>query len=189
MRPLLGSCATGLSPDELAWGKALAPVGRRRYWQSRAALRQVLAAALDCSPQAVPLRSPPGQPPWLEGGWVSLSHSADGLLIGYAPQPIGVDLERGDRRFDAAGIMQRFFPAQEVAQLQGLAAEDLRRAVLTSWVAKEAAIKWRQRSLAEELGAWWYDHRCGRLQQLLEGLELTPVIGYCAGWRWGVVVG
>lgn len=178
-----------LSAQELVWGEALAPAGRRRYWQSRAAMRQVLAAALDCTPQAVPLRSPPGQPPDLAGGWVSLSHSGDGLLVGYAPRPIGVDLEWGHRRLDAAALMQRFFPPQEVAQLAGMAGDQLRLAVLTSWVAKEAVIKWRRRSLAQELGAWCFDHSSAGLRQLDEGLEVTPAMGSSGGWLWAAVVG
>lgn len=178
-----------LSPQEIAWGEALAPAGRKRYWQSRAVMRQVLAAALDCSPQVVPLRSPPGQPPELEGGWVSLSHSGEGLLVGYAPRPIGVDLEWRHRRLDGAALMQRFFPAQEVAHLQGLAGDALRQAVLTSWVAKEAVIKWRRRSLAEELGAWCFDHGSARLRHLIEGLEVTPAMGCSGGWLWASVVG
>ena len=178
-----------LSPQELAWGEALAPAGRQRYWQSRAAMRQVLGAALDCGPQAVPLRSPPGQPPDLDGGWVSLSHSGEGLLVGYAPRPIGVDLEWGHRRLDAAALMRRFFPAPEVAQLEGMARDPLRQAVLTSWVAKEAVIKWRRRSLAQELGAWCFDHGRGRLRHLIEGLDVTPELGRSAGWLWASVVG
>ena len=187
--PLPWAALDGLTPEELAWGEALAPAGRKRYWQSRAAMRQVLAVALGCAPQAVPLQSPPGQPPDLEGGWVSLSHSGEGLLIGHAPLPIGVDLEWGHRRFDAAALMQRFFPAQEVVQLHRLSGDSLRQAVLTSWVAKEAAIKWRRRSLAEELGAWCFDHGSGRLRQLVEGLEITPALGRSGEWLWAAVMG
>ena len=185
--PLPGAALDGLTPEELAWGEALAPAGRKRYWQSRAAMRQVLAVALGCAPQAVPLQSPPGQPPDLEGGWVSLSHSGEGLLIGHAPLPIGVDLEWGHRRFDAAALMQRFFPADEQRQLSCLAAEPLRSAVLRSWLAKEAAIKWRQRTLAAELAHWSFDHGRGVLQHRLESITCKPSEGVMGPWRWACV--
>jgi phosphopantetheinyl transferase len=187
--PLQGASFQALSAQELFWGQALAPVGSQRYWQSRAALREVLADALGCGPAAVPLHSPPGQPPLLEGGWISLSHSRDGLLLGYAPVPIGVDLERVDRPLDGRALAERFFPPEEVDQLHQLPPDRLRLAVLTSWVAKEAAIKWRQRTLAEELSCWRFDHDAGWLHHRDEGWELKPQMGQSGGWLWAAVLG
>ena len=187
--PLGGASLQALSAQEMLWGQALAPLGSQRYWQSRAAMRGVLAHTLGCGPAAVPLHSPPGEPPQLEGGWVSLSHSRDGLLLGYAPVPIGVDLERVDRPLDGRALAERFFPPGEIDQLQQLPADRLRLAVLTSWVAKEAAIKWRQRTLAEELSSWRFDHRCRQLYHQDEGWELTPQLGQSGDWLWAVVLG
>ena len=187
--PLRGTALRVLSAQEILWGQALAPLGSQRYWHSRATMREVLAEALGCGPAAVPLHSPPGQPPQLEGGWVSLSHSRDGVLLGYAPVPIGVDLERIDRPLEAGALAERFFPAEEVDQLHQLPVDRLRLAVLTSWVAKEAAIKWRQRTLAAELGCWRFDHEDGRLHHQCEGFELTPQVGQIGGWLWAAVLG
>jgi 4'-phosphopantetheinyl transferase len=162
---------------------------RRRYWQSRSALRQWLAGMLGCAASALPLHSPPGRPPLLlEGaGWVSLSHSGEGLLLGFSRAPIGVDLEPADRPVAAAALMRRCFPVPEVVQLQAFDAEQRRTAVLTSWVLKEAAIKWRRRSLASELSCWQLDHASGRLRHQLEGLEPECGTGTAAGWRWAGV--
>ncbi|MCP9882885.1 4'-phosphopantetheinyl transferase family protein [Cyanobium sp. Alchichica 3B3-8F6] len=187
--PLRGADLSSLSPLERGWGEGLPEGQRQRYWYSRAALRQQLAAVLGLGPVQVPLHSPPGCPPRLDQGlgWISLSHSGEGLLIGYSRQPIGVDLEPAGRPLDAAGLLRRFYPVAEQARLQGLAGEDLRQAVLTSWVLKEAAIKWRQRSLAAELSQWCYDDSSGRLHHLGDGVQPDCRSAVHAGWRWAAV--
>lgn len=178
-----------LSALERHWSNQLQPLQGLRYRQSRAALRQVLAGELRCHSSVVPLHSPPGRPPCLSGGLgcISLSHSGDGLLIGYAHQPIGVDLEPVGRSFEARGLMRRFFPAAERAQLERLEDDDLRAAVLTSWVLKEAAIKWRQRTLTAELSLWCYDHLDGRLQHQGDGVRPECRSAVTGGWRWAAV--
>ena len=181
--------SNALADGELRWAEALPPARRLRYIISRAALRYLLSAVLDEPPLQVPLHSPPGQPPQLPGGlgFVSLSHGRDAVLLAWAPEPIGVDLEAADRRFEARALMQRFFAPQEQEQLQGLAAEPLRQAVLRSWLVKEAAIKWRQRSLAADLMAWSFDHYSGLLHHRDDRLVLKPSEGNCLHWRWAAV--
>jgi phosphopantetheinyl transferase len=98
-----------------------------------------------------------------------------------------VDLEPAGRPLEAGGLMRRFYPTEEQAQLEGLAGEGLREAVLTSWVLKEAAIKWRQRSLADELSQWCYDHGGGELQHLGDGVRPDCCSAVYAGWRWAAV--
>lgn len=178
-----------LSAQELGWGEALPERRRAAYWASRVALRQRLAPLLGCRPEAVPLQAPPGQPPRLLGGagWLGLSHSGAGLLMAYSPRPIGVDLERSDRPLQARALSDRFFPLAERLQLAGLPEARLREAVLRSWVLKEAAIKWRWRTLAEELISWCFDHERGAL--LHGGERLSPPwrAGVVGRWRWGAV--
>jgi phosphopantetheinyl transferase len=118
---------------------------------------------------------------------VSLSHSGDALLLGFSAAPIGVDLEPAARPVPAAALMRRCFPPGEVTQLAGLPSDRQRVAVLTSWVLKEAAIKWRRRSLALDLARWQLDHDSGRLRHLEDGAEPECRTGLAAGWRWGVV--
>jgi phosphopantetheinyl transferase len=164
-----------LSAQERCWAGELPAGLAERYRASRTRLRWQLAERLGCRPEAVPLQSPPGHPPRLEQGygWVSLSHCRGGLLTAWSPWPIGVDLERLDRPLRAEPLLRRHFPPAEQRQLlEGPWAADpdrLRLAVLTSWVHKEAAIKWRRRSLAAELGHWCFDHGCGTLRQGLDG--------------------
>lgn len=150
-----------LTARERRWSLDLPETPRRRYGATRALARRLLAPELGCSPLDVPLHSPPGQPPRLEGdlGWISLSHSGEHLLLAWSPRPIGVDLEATERPVLARGLVDRFFPPEERRQLQGLDGVALRRAVLESWVLKEAAIKWRGGSLAADLRHWSWDHR------------------------------
>lgn len=123
---------------------------------SRGWLRQCLASRFAIAPQRVPLKAPPGCPPSLDPGWgfVSFSHCPDALAIAWSDQPIGVDLERLDRRIPAWALAQRFFCVEDQQNLRGLAGASLQRSVLRQWVAKEAAIKWDRGSLAQDLGAW-----------------------------------
>jgi phosphopantetheinyl transferase len=118
---------------------------------------------------------------------VSLSHSGTSLLLGFSAAPIGVDLEPAARPLPAEALMRRCFPAEEVAQLNRLSPEQRRGAVLTSWVLKEAAIKWRRRSLASDLARWRLDHDSGRLIHRQDGLEPACSSGLVGGWRWAAV--
>lgn len=185
-RPEPAVLAGALSASELLWAERLSAAQRWRYGMSRAAMRHLLSGVLDVAALQVPLHSPPGKPPQLppEQGFVSLSHARGAALIAWSPAAIGVDLEAADRSFDARALMQRFFPLQEQRQLQALAAEPLRQAVLRSWLAKEAAIKWRQRSLAQELTAWSFEHASGLLHHCSEPVVLKPCEGLCQRWRW-----
>jgi phosphopantetheinyl transferase len=187
--PLRGGDPACLSARERSWSEALGEARARSYRCSRALLRQLLSVELGVEPSRVPLHSPPGLPPRLgEGfGWISLSHSGDGLLIGYSREPIGVDLEPVRRPLDAAALMRRFYPQQERAQLEGLSGDALRAAVLTSWVLKEAAIKWRHRTLAAELRQWVYNHVSGQLRHLGDGVQPDCQSGVWKGWRWAAV--
>lgn len=187
-----GPAAAALSPlsaAERAWGEALPPARCRVYWQSRLQLRRWLALELGCEAAAVPLHSPPGRAPLLGDGlgWLSLSHSGDGLLLGLAAAPIGVDLEPADRPLAAGALMRRFFPPGEVAQLGHLAASEQRRAVLTSWVLKEAAIKWQRGTLAGDLAAWQFNHDTGRLHHRHDRLQPPGRSAEIGPWRWAAV--
>ena len=152
-------------------------------------LRQRLASVLQRPALDLPLLAPPGQPPRLAAcaGWVALSHSGRGVLIGWSAEALGVDLEPAARSFPARGLMQRFFPAAEQRQLEGLPEARLRQAVLQSWLLKEAAIKWRRRTLAGELACWGFDHQQGWLRHRTEAVQPAWQSGFCCGWRWAVV--
>jgi len=178
-----------LSDQERSWCRQLPPALQARYGISRALLRRVLAPLLGLPPGEVPLHSPPGAPPRLPpgAGCVSLSHSRQQLLLGWSPQPIGVDLEWAQRPVLADALVRRFFPVAEQRQLECLAPEARQRAVLESWVRKEAAIKWRGSSLARDLRQWQFDRDCQQLLHLGGGWRPACHGSLHDGWLWAAV--
>jgi 4'-phosphopantetheinyl transferase len=120
-------------------------------------------------------------------GWISLSHSGDHLLLAWSARPIGVDLEAMERPVQALALVDRFFPPQERRQLQGLDGADLRRAVLESWVHKEAAIKWCGGSLAADLAHWSWDHRLRLLVDLRRRRAVPSRCELRRGWLCAAV--
>lgn len=145
-----------ISQQESDWAADLTGERSEHFRRSRSWLRACLAERFGVAPQRIPLRAPPGMAPTLEPGWgyVSISHTSDALLLGWSRQAIGVDLERSDRCFNAAALAQRFFHTDDRAAWCGLPTEALRCEVLRQWIAKEAAIKWQEGSLAVDLSRW-----------------------------------
>ena len=139
--------------DGMAMARAV-EFRRSRLW-----MRRCLADYFDVDPATVPLQAPPGEPPTLADGWgcLSLSHCRDVVFVAWSPDAVGVDLERRDRCLPAAALADRFYCAMDRRELDGLAGEMLRMAVLKQWVAKEALIKMKRGSLAVDLSLW----RCG----------------------------
>ncbi|HRD41144.1 MAG TPA: 4'-phosphopantetheinyl transferase superfamily protein, partial [Prochlorococcaceae cyanobacterium AMR_MDS_5431] len=173
-----------LSEREICWSEKLPKRISNRYRYSRHLIRQLLAPILNCAPKQVPLYSPPGKRPYLSenSGYISLSHSGNGILVGWSLYPIGVDLENCSRFLDAQKIQKRFFPLQEQKMLRNLQGEALRKAVLRSWVCKEAAIKLEGKSLSMELMNWCLDTQSGELKQLTSGLTPKCLITERRGW-------
>ena len=99
-----------LSAQELAWGEALPHSRRLIFWRTRVVVRQQLAAWLGCRSEDLPLLAPPAHYPQLADGWghVSWSHSGEQLLLGWSPQPVGVDLEPADRPIRAESCGNAF---------------------------------------------------------------------------------
>lgn len=184
----------GLAPvfnpaRERGWSEHLPAALQQRYLISRSLLRQRLAALLQLPAEAVPLHSPPGEAPVLNGqhGHVSLSHSRQQLLLAWSPWPIGVDLEWQGRALQPQSLARRFFPHCEWQQLQALEPTALGAAVLESWVRKEAAIKWQQSSLARELRHWFWDRERQRLVHLQQGWQPDGCCHCLDGWLCAVV--
>lgn len=97
---------------------------------------------LDCAPEI--LRSERGKPyaPSLPDVHFNLSHARDHVLIAIARgQPLGVDLERVDRRIATADLARRFFSSSEADALDALPAEAQSLAFLRLWTCKEAVLK------------------------------------------------
>ena len=107
-------------------------------------------------PDKIPVMAPRGTFPSLKKGWgyVSVSHTVDALFLAWSIKPIGIDLERIDRSINAYSIARRFYTSQDQMAISNLKSKALDEAVLSQWVAKEAAIKWQRGSLAADLSEW-----------------------------------
>ena len=80
--------------------------------------------------------------PALAGFDFNLSHARDHALIAVARgQPLGVDLERIDRKLDAHDLAQRFFSRSEAEALDALPETQRAIAFLRLWTCKEAVLK------------------------------------------------
>ena len=90
----------------------------------------------DLPPIAVTERGKPYFPdsPW----YFSISHTKRHVFCALSRKPIGIDAEEADRAIDLR-LANKILSPHEQAQYD--AAEDKRRALLTFWVLKEAAVK------------------------------------------------
>lgn len=111
---------------------------------ARATLERLLThyAALERAPEIV--RSERGKPyaPALDGFDFNLSHARNQVLIAIArEQPLGVDIEHGDRRIDVDGLARRFFAPAEADALAALSPALRLAAFQRLWTCKEAVLK------------------------------------------------
>ena len=191
IRPDAPAEVLAVSQQERDWASGIPGPRAQLFLASRSWIRNCLATLHGSSPLHVPLQAPPSAPPRLRDGWgyVSLSHCADACLLGWSQQPIGVDLERGDRKLQAAkALVRRFFTESEQSELIELEGDQLRQQVLDRWLVKEAAIKWQQGSIAEDLGFWEVSSTLRSAIHRNLDLEVAAQLRSQGAWRFGVVV-
>ena len=164
-----------ITTQEREYAKELSRKKARQYLYTRGYVREALSELWQLPALEIPLYAPPGKPPKLAKGlgYVSFSHCCDGLLIGWSPKEIGVDIERADRVFQAEQISNRYFSEQEAKILSSLTGEKLRTSVLKQWVNKEAAIKWQKGSLSMDIAKWHFD--------IDSNLAIHKTLGYKIG--------
>lgn len=122
----------------------LLPHPRRQ--RGEPAVRPLLADALDCAEDALPLsRDAQGRPrlghPFdrFDAGW---SHSGDALLLALGESvELGVDIEQLRPRPRARELARRFFHAEEVRWLETQSEESMMFSFVRLWCAKEAVLK------------------------------------------------
>ena len=129
---------------------------QREFIHSRGYARLALSEIFKIAPLEVPLIAPPGKPPKLlnNSGFLSISHCKNALLLGWSPNPIGVDIELINRSFNAKKLVNRFYSEAEIDDLAMLKGEELRIKVLELWVVKEASVKLKRSNLALNLNQW-----------------------------------
>jgi 4'-phosphopantetheinyl transferase len=145
----LRKCETLLSADERdrAARFRTGPL-RSRYIAGRGTLRILLGRYLQADPAEVSLvyqsrGKPELGPPWNERGVeFNLSHSGELALFAVTlGRPIGVDIEVVRPMPNAAGLMERFFSKDEIAQWRQAATEQQERIFFQGWTRKEAWLK------------------------------------------------
>ncbi|WP_293755539.1 4'-phosphopantetheinyl transferase superfamily protein [Stenotrophomonas sp.] len=128
--------------------------GQVRVWQlphqpgarGEPQARELLAAELGTTPQALPLTRDERGRPWLIGelahygtGW---SHSGGHLLVALGEHArLGVDLEQQRPRRQMRQVIARFFHPDEIAWLDGLDDAAREHWFFRVWCAKEALLK------------------------------------------------
>ncbi len=200
MADLHSSQATGSNHDAhdapawkwIARDPLLMPEQQARAW---------LAARLQCSPEAVPLRRSPHGRPQLTAPHatddISWSHSGQGLLLAHARDAVvGIDLEHERPRRQVVALAQRYFHPAEAAWIAGKPEERASQsAFIRLWCAKEAVLKAHGRGLAFGLDRLRFCEVDGSLQLVACDAalgnathwrlrELTPHAGYRAALAW-----
>ncbi len=150
-----------ISSFERQCAKELSPRRAYEYKNSRACARQFLSLIHCIPPLDIPLYSPPSKPPILpkDFGYLSISHCSSALLLGWSQFPIGVDIEKKDRRISSEKFLNRFFADSEIISCKNKHSEELREHVLDLWVIKESAIKFQKGNISFDLNKWIFDEK------------------------------
>lgn len=119
---------------------------RNQFLASRSGVRRIAAAYLGCRPDNTIITRPDGGKPVLQGGGsleFSVSHTGGVVFAAFARMPVGLDVERGDRRTSHfMDIARRYYGAREVGLIENLETEEARREMFhRHWVHKEAMTK------------------------------------------------
>ena len=130
-----------------------------RFLISRGYARKLISDIFNINPLDLPLIALPGEPPILHQnfGFISISHCIDKVLLAWSSSPIGIDIERLDRKILAEKIAIRFFSRNENLIFKKHKSNDLNFEVLRRWVIKESLIKWQKGKLSTDLKKWIID--------------------------------
>jgi 4'-phosphopantetheinyl transferase len=108
------------------------------------ALREILAAYLEASPDGIRVVTGEHGKPELADGALrfNLSHSGDLALVAVARErDVGVDVERIDARRDALALAERALDADGAAAVQAATVADRAAVFHRGWVRREAVAK------------------------------------------------
>jgi 4'-phosphopantetheinyl transferase len=179
-----------LTCDERARGERFVRLeDRTRFIAARGALREVLGSYLSIPAESVRLQySQTGKPSLADRDDLhfNVSHSGDLALLALSGQPVGIDVEQIKPDFDFAGISQRFFRAEEVAELDATGEASKVQRFFALWTRKEAFLK------ATGKGVPGLESSLAGAQWKIEAIDADP--GYAAAvahkgeelsfWQW-----
>ena len=144
----------------------------KEYLFSRTLMRKSLSKIFDIEPISIPLESPPGKAPKLRKGFghISLSHNKETILIGWSENKIGVDIENKNKLIDKR-IYKKVFQKEEI-KLNSIFNNHI---FLLGWTAKEAAIKWEEKSIFGNLEYWFWNNKNKKMINKKKQLELDLI--------------
>jgi 4'-phosphopantetheinyl transferase len=120
--------------------------------------------------------------PALAGIDFNLSHARDHALVAFARgQPVGIDLERIDRKLDAHDLARRFFSKREADALDAMAEATRATAFLRLWTCKEAVLKALGAGISFGLDRVAFDLDAGGCPTAIA--EIADEAGEAAGWN------
>ena len=159
---------------ELEIARKLPNMRAKIFLESRAYIRQSLAALFELNPLEIPLIANPGQPPLLPKGMgnISLSHCKDAMIVAWHEKRIGIDIERIDRNFNYKRLAKKYFTKTNKFLINGSLNKKM---ILNHWCALEAAIKWNNGKLAKEISEWQYFESKKKLIHKKKNLDLRCV--------------
>jgi phosphopantetheinyl transferase len=122
------------------------PNARNQFIASRSGVRRIVATYLGCEFEDVEIvRSDAGKPSIRGGGALefSVSHTGGYVFAAFACAPVGLDIERRERRSrNFMDIARRYYRPEEIKALENLPDEiEKRETFLRYWVCKEAITK------------------------------------------------
>ncbi|MDK1475820.1 4'-phosphopantetheinyl transferase superfamily protein [Streptomyces sp. 549] len=172
----------GLDEQERGrWSAYVRQEDRDRYAVAHLALRGLLGSGLGVPPADVdltredcPMCGGPHGRPAVRGGGVhfSLSHSGDLVLLGFAPVPVGVDVETVPTAAVAREVASSLH-RREREEIAGLPAPERPAAFARCWVRKEAYLKGTGEGLAGGLESTYLG--TGAVPPSLPGWNLADV--------------
>ena len=177
-----------ITPIEEKWANILPARKQREYKYSRSYVRFALSTLFGIEPLKIPLFAPPGKPPKLAKGWgyMNLSHCNNALLIGWSSKKIGVDIENANRSFNAIKLAERICSTKENKLIKDLEIEEIRKIVLSRWIAKEAAFKWQQGVLYKDLNQWQNNENTKIYTNKKEGKQVFIDLIDIDSWKIGI---
>jgi 4'-phosphopantetheinyl transferase len=118
----------------------------RRFIVSRAVLRTLLSGITGVPARELKFQIEQEGKPFLEPGMgqpvhFSLSRSEELVLIGFAPRPLGVDVEWLEKAMDVEALADYVLSRSEQESFKRLDARDRRNTFLQCWTIKEAYLK------------------------------------------------
>lgn len=147
--PVRRRCARWLDREEQERAARLPSARQRgRFVVAHGALREILAAWVNCSPRSLRfVRGPHGKPALdtprhARGVEFNLSHSEAFALVAVSRRgPVGVDLEYWRRPLAVERMAQRVFSLAERSELAALPGPARQEAFYLGWTRKEAYVK------------------------------------------------